>query len=268
MKISSYLQDARLWSCRHSVIFHLQRVKNNDFYSWITINMQDSLRESYEAQFSRWPSHCIRNSSGPWPIGLLGWGVGGGGGGRGHEEQFSRDPLPVISVEGHCEQFWHGHGCPLFDVVHPAFPLLTTASPTLKGALNQVSFSPLIVARKGSCGPTRKLISLRTKSLVLCCMWEMWRSLLGHLVLKAWTLFSESASRVHVSQLWRRNIQPFHGLIFCPLLSFWTTAALQPFLLSLLFIRLTQSNSDASTPKLMAFTLSPALLLTSGITSL
>ena len=34
-----------------------------------------------------------------------------------------------------CEHFWHGCGCPLFDVVHPPFPLPTTASPTLQGAL-------------------------------------------------------------------------------------------------------------------------------------
>ena len=30
---------------------------------------------------------------------------------------------------------WHGRGCPLFDVVHPAFPLPTMASPTLQGVL-------------------------------------------------------------------------------------------------------------------------------------
>ena len=29
--------------------------------------------------------------------------------------------------------FWHEQGCPLFDVVHPAFPLTTTTSPTLQG---------------------------------------------------------------------------------------------------------------------------------------
>ena len=49
----------------------------------------------------------------------------------GHEERFSRDPLPVFSAGGRCEQFWHVQRCPLFDVVHPAFPLPTTASPTL-----------------------------------------------------------------------------------------------------------------------------------------
>ena len=30
---------------------------------------------------------------------------------------------------------WHGQGCPLFDVVHPAFPVPTTASPILQGVL-------------------------------------------------------------------------------------------------------------------------------------
>ena len=29
-----------------------------------------------------------------------------------------RDAFPVFSVGGHPEQFWHGQGCPLFDVVH------------------------------------------------------------------------------------------------------------------------------------------------------
>ena len=33
------------------------------------------------------------------------------------------------------EQFWHGQGCPLFDVVYPAFPLPTMVSPPLHGAL-------------------------------------------------------------------------------------------------------------------------------------
>ena len=55
-------------------------------------------------------------------------------GGGGHEGRFSRDDLPVFSAEGPCEQLWHGQGCPLFDIVHPAFPLPTTASPTLLSA--------------------------------------------------------------------------------------------------------------------------------------
>ena len=43
----------------------------------------------------------------------------------GHEGQFSRQPLPLFSLEGPCEEFWNGQGCPLFDVVHSAFPLST-----------------------------------------------------------------------------------------------------------------------------------------------
>ena len=42
----------------------------------------------------------------------------------------SADYLPVFPAGGNCEQFWHGHGCPLSDVFIPAFPLPTTASPT------------------------------------------------------------------------------------------------------------------------------------------
>ena len=62
------------------------------------------------------------------------WVVDGGGGG-GHEGRFTRDLLPVFSAGGPCEQFWHGQGCPIFDVVHPEFPLLTTASPTRQDAV-------------------------------------------------------------------------------------------------------------------------------------
>ena len=42
---------------------------------------------------------------------------------------------PVFSAGGPCEQFWHGQGCPLFDVVYVAFRLPTLASPTLHDAL-------------------------------------------------------------------------------------------------------------------------------------
>ena len=72
--------------------------------------------------------------------------------GRGHEGRFSRDPLPVLFfffffAGGPCEQFWHGQGCPLFDVrvVHSAFPLPTTASPTLQDAL-QDGFEEALLA--------------------------------------------------------------------------------------------------------------------------
>ena len=53
----------------------------------------------------------------------------------GHDGQFSRDPLPVLSAGGPCEQFWHGQGCPFFDVVNPAFPLPTIVWPTFQGTL-------------------------------------------------------------------------------------------------------------------------------------
>ena len=53
----------------------------------------------------------------------------------GHEGRFSTDPLQVLCAEGHREQFWQGQGRPLLDTVHPAFPLSTTASPTLQGAM-------------------------------------------------------------------------------------------------------------------------------------
>ena len=72
--------------------------------------------------------HCsqpVQISSVPWLIGMS----------KGHEERFGREPVPVFSAEGHREQFWHGQGCTLFDVVHPAFPTLATALSTLQGAL-------------------------------------------------------------------------------------------------------------------------------------
>ena len=40
-----------------------------------------------------------------------------------------------LSAGGHSDQFWHGQGCPLFDVVHSAFPLPPTASSSLQGVL-------------------------------------------------------------------------------------------------------------------------------------
>ena len=63
----------------------------------------------------------------------------------GHERRFSRDPRPAFSVGGHCEQFWHGQISLIFDVVHAEFPMPTTASPTLLGALKD-SFGETVVA--------------------------------------------------------------------------------------------------------------------------
>ena len=46
---------------------------------------------------------------------------------------------------GPCGEFWHGQGCPLFDVVHPVLSLPTTASSTLQGALKD-GFGEAVVA--------------------------------------------------------------------------------------------------------------------------
>ena len=66
----------------------------------------------------------------------------------GHKGRFCRDPLPAFSVGGPWQQFWHGQGCPLFGVVHPAFPLLTMRSPALHGALMN-GFGKAVAAMTG-----------------------------------------------------------------------------------------------------------------------
>ena len=38
-----------------------------------------------------------------------------------HEGWFSGDPLPVFSVQSHCEEVWHGQRLSLFDAVHTAY---------------------------------------------------------------------------------------------------------------------------------------------------
>ena len=106
---------------------------------------------------------------------------------EGPNERFSRDPFPVFFfffffAEDHCEQFWHMQCCPFFHI-YPTFPLPTTESPTLQATQkngfgevnplcliyrNHSSFRLLKVARRRSCRPTRKFISLCTQSLVLC----------------------------------------------------------------------------------------------------
>ena len=47
----------------------------------------------------------------------------------------SEETFPVFAASGPSEQLWHGQRCPLFDVVHPAFPVPTMASPTLQAAV-------------------------------------------------------------------------------------------------------------------------------------
>ena len=61
-----------------------------------------------------------------------------------------RDDSVVILFQSffageNCDQFWHGQGSPLFDVVHPAVPLPTTASSTLRGALGVVLEEAVVV---------------------------------------------------------------------------------------------------------------------------
>ena len=99
---------------------------------------------------------------------------------EGHEGQFSRDPLPVFPAGGPCEQFWHGAGmsalrcCPSSissaDRGITKVPWRTVLERLLWRAtcLNHASFHLLIVARRDSCGPTRKLIVLRIQLFVLC----------------------------------------------------------------------------------------------------
>ena len=91
------------------------------------------------------------------------------------------------------------------------------------GCLNHTSFHLLKGARRGSRGPTRKLILLRTQSLVLCYKYKMWRSFLRHLILKGWV--PQSTSREHASQPWRgmEVITDLYNLNL--LLSWWYCSA-------------------------------------------
>ena len=73
------------------------------------------------------------------------WVVGRGGVGGLADD--SVDHLPVFSAGGRCEQCWHGQGCSLFDVAQPAFPLPTTASPSLQDAVKD-DFGKAVVACK------------------------------------------------------------------------------------------------------------------------
>ena len=50
-----------------------------------------------------------------------------------------------FSAGGPCEKLWRRQERPLFDVVHPAFPLPTTELLTLQGALNH-GFGEAVVA--------------------------------------------------------------------------------------------------------------------------
>ena len=76
-----------------------------------------------------------------------------------------RDDLAEILFQSFLQEALvrHGQRCPLFDVVHPTFPLPTTALPTLQGVLED-GFGGAVVAfdMPEPC----KLPSLRCRSPV------------------------------------------------------------------------------------------------------
>ena len=55
----------------------------------------------------------------------------------------------MVSAGGHCEQFRHGQGRPLFDVVCSAFSLPTATSPTIQGAVKNGSEETAVVLDVG-----------------------------------------------------------------------------------------------------------------------
>ena len=57
----------------------------------------------------------------------------------------SAEIFQSFSAGGPCEQLWRGQEWSLFDVVHSAFFLPTTALPTLQGALKD-GFGEAVVA--------------------------------------------------------------------------------------------------------------------------
>ena len=95
----------------------------------------------------------------------------------GQEGRFHRDP-PVSSAGAPCEQVWHGQGSPFIDVVHPAFPLLTPASPTLQGALKDSRGEAVLVwgmpapCKFLSLGSCQKWLLLTHKEVDLDPRWS------------------------------------------------------------------------------------------------
>ena len=59
----------------------------------------------------------------------------------------------------------HRQECPLFGVVHPAFPLPTTASPTSQGALNDGFGEPVLACDKSEPCKSPSLDSCQKKFL-------------------------------------------------------------------------------------------------------
>ena len=129
-------------------------------------SLETLVRTSLGIRINTWisfGSRTVQFSSAPWPNRR--------GGGWGHEGRFRRDPIPVFSAGGPCEQLWHGQEWRIFYVVHLAFPLPTTASPTLQGVLKDIFVEAVVgVTCKFSSldarsGPTRNLVLLCNQSL-------------------------------------------------------------------------------------------------------
>ena len=134
------------------------------------------------------------------------------GSSRGHDRRFSSDSLPAFFARGPCEQFWYGRGCPLVGVVHPAFPLPATASSTLQVALTDgfgeanvgcdlpktCKFPSLDSCHKRFLW-THKKIDLALHAVVSLVL-QAGEVSSGTWIRKPGSFFSESASRVHVSQ--------------------------------------------------------------------
>ena len=64
-----------------------------------------------------------------------------------------------LQEASHCEMFWHGQGCPLSDVAHPAFSPPTTASLTFQSALKDDLW-------RGCCGLCEKEQDSRTNNQI------------------------------------------------------------------------------------------------------
>ena len=94
---------------------------------------------------------------------------------------------------------------PIFSFVFLFLPPLTVpcrtvfVSPPPITWPNHISLRRLIVERRFSQGPLAYIIRFLTSLLVMWFLCEMPSNLLKHLIFKAWTFFSNSAVRVHVS---------------------------------------------------------------------
>ena len=138
-------------------------------------------------------SSSVQFSSVPWLVGSSG----------GHEEWFSRDPLLSFLLEALVSYSSMGGDVHSLILSIQHFLCWPQHRPSSKvrwrmvlerlswhvTCPNHASFFLLTVAKRGSCGPKRKLILPCAQSLVLCSKLEMQRRFPIHLVLKAWIIF-------------------------------------------------------------------------------